>query len=160
MDKPLAEQEVKRLRTELHRVAESRRGQRERAERAEAAIEATWRPEVEALRGRILRLEQELREVKIMAGHRWCEETIWKLKQEVAQLEALPRASMDQRAAEALQALQEVTGSNNRDTPWLGVVSAVVLLKDDIEQLRTELRGYGRQHESERYPRQFLAPGE
>lgn len=33
------QQEIDRLRTELHRVSESRRGQRERAERAEQEIE-------------------------------------------------------------------------------------------------------------------------
>jgi hypothetical protein len=35
----LVEDEISRLRTELHRVAESRRGQRERAQRAEAENE-------------------------------------------------------------------------------------------------------------------------
>jgi len=43
--------------------------------------------EFEALHGRIRALEQEIREVKITAGHRWCEETIFGLKQRVKELE-------------------------------------------------------------------------
>jgi hypothetical protein len=44
-------------------------------------------------------------------------------------LRALPLAPpIDKRAAEALIALQELTGSDNKENPWLGVVSAVALL--------------------------------
>jgi len=43
--------------------------------------------EFERLHEEIRRLEIEVREVKIAAGHRWCEETIYRLKQEKKELE-------------------------------------------------------------------------
>jgi hypothetical protein len=49
------------------------------------------------------------------------------------------RACTSERSVEALNALQEATNSNNRENPWLGVVSAVVLLKDDNERLETKI---------------------
>ena len=43
--------------------------------------------EFEHMVGEIRRLEIEIREVKIRAGHRYCEEMIWGLKERVKELE-------------------------------------------------------------------------
>jgi hypothetical protein len=53
-------------------------------------------------------------------------------------------------AASALKALQEATGSNNVDNPWLGVCVSVALLKMDKEAAEARLREVEDHHARDR----------
>jgi len=94
---------------------------RERLEYAQKAADAS---------GRVYELEADLETLK---------RTLSKMDEwhaDKARQVYLLQACVSERALEALEALQELTGSNNISNPWLGVTSAVALLKSDLEHYR------------------------